>query len=353
MPSIAMNSQATAAPGLAGAAGPRGPWAPPAQHAALALHGGARPRAAGLLQERAAPPAAGRGRGRLRVGCRPSLTERPPRPTRLRPACCGCSLRRGPTSTASSPSAASSGWAWRRPARLKRHLSSCGPAKQVLMAHSTVHARGEQPLYPRRRPSSLGFVHMVTPAGARRALALGEGQTVDNCAVSVQRFERRQKETLQAGRRGRPRGAGPGRRRGLSPSASQPVRAPGHERQLGAPAERPVHQGPLCHGRPLRAWAPAARARLRYIGGLAARWRILLNECGRLCDHVAAIGCSNAWAFGCTVRTSTPLCSDERKVCTSDSQRALGRSTPGTARSASGCNVLLRVEQFLAQAKTS
>lgn len=83
---------------------------------------------------------------------------------------------------------------FKAPKKLKRHFSSCGRVSQVLMAHSTVHTKGEQPLYPRRRPSSLGFVLMATPEGARRAHALGEEQTVDNCIISVQRFERQQKE---------------------------------------------------------------------------------------------------------------------------------------------------------------
>jgi len=80
------------------------------------------------------------------------------------------------------------------PRRLKRHFSGCGPVSQVLLAHSTLHESGEQTLCPRRRPSSLGFVHMATPEGARRALALGGEQVVDGCVIVVQRFERQQKD---------------------------------------------------------------------------------------------------------------------------------------------------------------
>lgn len=86
---------------------------------------------------------------------------------------------------------------FKAPKRLKRYFSSCGPVSQVLTAHSTVHAKGDPALYPRRRPSSLGFVHMATPEGARRALALGEEQTVDHCVISVQRFERQRKDCYE------------------------------------------------------------------------------------------------------------------------------------------------------------
>jgi len=75
--------------------------------------------------------------------------------------------------------------------KLKAYFSAYGPVVQVLVAHSTARMQGLSPPYcPRRRPSSLGFVQMATPEGARRVLEAGEEQMVESSVVLIQRFER-------------------------------------------------------------------------------------------------------------------------------------------------------------------
>jgi hypothetical protein len=75
--------------------------------------------------------------------------------------------------------------------KLKAYFSTYGPVVQVLVAHSTARMQGLAPPYcPRRRPSSLGFVHMATAEGADNVLAAGEEQMVESSVILVQRFER-------------------------------------------------------------------------------------------------------------------------------------------------------------------
>ncbi|CAK0901047.1 unnamed protein product, partial [Prorocentrum cordatum] len=73
--------------------------------------------------------------------------------------------------------------------KLKKHFSAYGSVVRVLVAHSTV-AQGGSDKALRQRPSSLGFVHMSTPAATQAILAVGSEQDVEGVTISVQRFER-------------------------------------------------------------------------------------------------------------------------------------------------------------------
>jgi hypothetical protein len=73
---------------------------------------------------------------------------------------------------------------------LKRHFSAYGAVTKVLLAHSTVRQHGDPSCNSRRRPSSLGFVHMSNTDAVRKVLALGNEQEVEGHLIRVQRFER-------------------------------------------------------------------------------------------------------------------------------------------------------------------
>jgi len=74
--------------------------------------------------------------------------------------------------------------------KLKRHFASYGAVVKVLVAHSTARQPGDVGGDPRRRPSSLGFVHMGSAEAVRAILALGQEQEVEGVVIRVQRFER-------------------------------------------------------------------------------------------------------------------------------------------------------------------
>jgi hypothetical protein len=74
--------------------------------------------------------------------------------------------------------------------KLKQHFSTYGSVVRVLVAHSTVRQHGDPQSHARRRPSSLGFVHMVSADAVRQVLAGGLEQEVDGSLIRVQRFER-------------------------------------------------------------------------------------------------------------------------------------------------------------------
>lgn len=74
--------------------------------------------------------------------------------------------------------------------KLKVHFSAYGQVLRVLVAHSTVKLGDPQQFQWRRRPSSLGFIHMAMTESVRQVLALGSEHEVDGCMIRVQRFER-------------------------------------------------------------------------------------------------------------------------------------------------------------------
>jgi len=78
--------------------------------------------------------------------------------------------------------------------KLKVHFSAYGQVLRVLVAHSTVKlGEAQQPgqqMQWRRRPSSLGFIHMAMNDSVRQVLALGSEHEVDGCMIRIQRFER-------------------------------------------------------------------------------------------------------------------------------------------------------------------
>jgi len=78
--------------------------------------------------------------------------------------------------------------------KLKQHFSTYGPVIKVLVAHSTVRQTGDPQCSARRRPSSLGFVHMANAAAVQQVLDCGAEQEVDGSMIRVQRFERHQSE---------------------------------------------------------------------------------------------------------------------------------------------------------------
>lgn len=87
--------------------------------------------------------------------------------------------------------------------KLKTHFSAYGQVLRVLVAHSTVKFGDSQQHQWRRRPSSLGFIHMSLTESVRRVLASGTEHEVDGCLIRVQRFERQKgemgsEEALQA-----------------------------------------------------------------------------------------------------------------------------------------------------------
>mmetsp|Transcript_44482 Transcript_44482/g.102663 ORF Transcript_44482/g.102663 Transcript_44482/m.102663 type:complete len:353 (+) Transcript_44482:157-1215(+) len=76
---------------------------------------------------------------------------------------------------------------------LKSHFSNFGNVVRVLSAHSTVRQDGTKSPHqqPRRRPSSLGFVHMASPAAVMAALAGGHEQDVQGILIVVEKFEQK------------------------------------------------------------------------------------------------------------------------------------------------------------------
>mmetsp|Transcript_11854 Transcript_11854/g.21639 ORF Transcript_11854/g.21639 Transcript_11854/m.21639 type:complete len:363 (+) Transcript_11854:146-1234(+) len=76
---------------------------------------------------------------------------------------------------------------------LKAHFSAFGGVVRVLSAHSTVRQDGTKSPHqqPRRRPSSLGFVHMANPAAVLTALAAGHEQDVQGILILVEKFEQK------------------------------------------------------------------------------------------------------------------------------------------------------------------
>jgi len=81
--------------------------------------------------------------------------------------------------------------------KIRQHFSQYGHVVRVLVAHSTVRQTGDPVCQWRRRPSSLGFVHMAQAAAVRRVLLGGEEHEVDGCLIRVQQFER-QNQTMNA-----------------------------------------------------------------------------------------------------------------------------------------------------------
>jgi hypothetical protein len=81
--------------------------------------------------------------------------------------------------------------------KLKQHFSTYGSVVRVLVAHSTVRQHGDPQSHARRRPSSLGFVHMATADAVGQVLALGLEQEVDGSVIRVQRFERQHMSSIE------------------------------------------------------------------------------------------------------------------------------------------------------------
>lgn len=73
---------------------------------------------------------------------------------------------------------------------LKQHFSAHGRVARVLVAHSTVRQQTDLQCHVRRRPSSLGFVHMASAEAVKKILAMGQMQEVDGVWIKVERFER-------------------------------------------------------------------------------------------------------------------------------------------------------------------
>lgn len=79
--------------------------------------------------------------------------------------------------------------------KLKVHFGQYGTVIRVLVAHSTCRQQSDAAFQAaRRRPSSLGFVHMNSKEAVQQVLALGEDQEVDGAIIRVQRFERQHGE---------------------------------------------------------------------------------------------------------------------------------------------------------------
>jgi len=74
--------------------------------------------------------------------------------------------------------------------KLKQHFSTYGAVIRVLVAHSTAKQRGDPESRSRRRPSSLGFVHMAQPSAVAEILKRGEDQDIAGSIIRVQGFER-------------------------------------------------------------------------------------------------------------------------------------------------------------------
>jgi len=75
--------------------------------------------------------------------------------------------------------------------KLKAHFAWYGHVVRVLVAHSTLKQTGNPQLnLLRRRPSSLGFIHMARAEAVRQVLLRGEEHEVDGCMIRVQQFQR-------------------------------------------------------------------------------------------------------------------------------------------------------------------
>mmetsp|Transcript_116038 Transcript_116038/g.333240 ORF Transcript_116038/g.333240 Transcript_116038/m.333240 type:complete len:581 (-) Transcript_116038:164-1906(-) len=79
--------------------------------------------------------------------------------------------------------------------KIRHHFNQYGHVVRVLVAHSTVRQGWDTDVSDqwRRRPSSLGFVHMAAAAAVKRVLAHGEEHEVDGCAIRVQQFQRQRR----------------------------------------------------------------------------------------------------------------------------------------------------------------
>mmetsp|Transcript_4823 Transcript_4823/g.12121 ORF Transcript_4823/g.12121 Transcript_4823/m.12121 type:complete len:432 (-) Transcript_4823:266-1561(-) len=82
--------------------------------------------------------------------------------------------------------------------KLKQHFSKYGSVARVLVAHSTVRQHHDVFANTRRRPSSLGFVHMTSASAVCAILASGPEQEVDGSFIRVQQFERHPDEEVIA-----------------------------------------------------------------------------------------------------------------------------------------------------------
>lgn len=83
--------------------------------------------------------------------------------------------------------------------KLKQYFQQFGTVTRVLVAHSTCRQQGgESQVNARRRPSSLGFIHMTSADAVRQVLALGSEQEVDGALIRVQKFERQHGEAAAA-----------------------------------------------------------------------------------------------------------------------------------------------------------
>jgi len=77
---------------------------------------------------------------------------------------------------------------------LKRHFGSFGAVVRVLVAHSTVRQQSDTACQARRRPSSLGFVHMASTSAVDQILKLGPEQNIEGAMIRIQKFERQNSE---------------------------------------------------------------------------------------------------------------------------------------------------------------
>jgi len=82
--------------------------------------------------------------------------------------------------------------------KLKTYFAQFGQVSKVLVAHSTCRQTGDIPCQARRRPSSLGFVHMASADAVQKVLACGADQEVDGAVIRVQMFERQHGEAAIA-----------------------------------------------------------------------------------------------------------------------------------------------------------
>lgn len=76
--------------------------------------------------------------------------------------------------------------------KLKQYFSQYGPVANVLCAHSTVRLNScepDPPVIARKRPSSLGFIHMAMASSVLKILENAEHE-VDGFIIRVEKFER-------------------------------------------------------------------------------------------------------------------------------------------------------------------
>lgn len=79
--------------------------------------------------------------------------------------------------------------------RLKQHFSQYGTVIRVLVAHSTCRP-SDSGSQARKRPSSLGFIHMAKPQDVAKILSMGSEHEVEGVCIRVQRFERQHEQAV-------------------------------------------------------------------------------------------------------------------------------------------------------------